>query len=149
MIHKYLVLTSNNTKQYIYSQTELTVSTETPGKSIVPMFTLTECQSSASLRSKRFQSIRSYCAKLGRSTEREQRKEMKGGWGARKKKLPSLHPPRHFSCFLFSQLSRRTRAETLALQAGSLPLAGSFKRTPASPTLYKVREQQLKLTYLS
>ena len=61
---------------------------------------------SSSLRSKRFQS--SYSAKVRAGAK----KKMEGGGGVEKRKPHSF---RFFS--LSSQLARRTRAETLAVQA--------------------------------
>ena len=67
----------------------------------------------SSLRSKRFQS--SYCAKVRAGAKK---KKVEGGGGGEKRFLHSPPPPPSFLFFLLSsQLSRRTREETLATQA--------------------------------
>ena len=63
-----------------------------------------------SLRSKRFQS--SYCAKVRAEVIK---KRWKGKGEGKGETFPS--PPSSFLFLLFSQVSRRTRAETLATQA--------------------------------
>ena len=65
-----------------------------------------------SLRSKRFQS--SYCAKVRAEAKK---KKVEGGGGGEKRFNLSPPPPPSFLFLLSSQLSRRTRAETLATQA--------------------------------
>ena len=81
------------------------------------------CLGYYSLRSKRFQS--SYCAYVrARAIKRWKGEE---GGGREKSFLLSCPPPPSFLFLLSSQLSRRTRAETLATQARAVILL-SFQK---------------------